>query len=174
MPGRTPYEPHEQTSKSTRPTDSRARPRSTPYPPEARNAEPHAVVAHRQITLQITGRYHTAAPHPIEARFKRGGDVKGGIGEQRGREPDGIGDGTPCGTPPRTGLRTGLRGDTPGFGVLLREQQEHALKPVLKPRGHWSARAASTGHYVRCAVREADQHGSRSWFTEAGLTWVMA
>ena len=80
-------EPHKPTSKPTPPTDSRARPRPNP----GTHASPH--------TTPLSSRTH----HPI----KRGGGDGDGDGartwEQRGREPDGIGDGTP----PRTGRRGG-------------------------------------------------------------------
>ena len=67
-------EPHKPTSKPTPPTDSRAR----PHPNPGTHASPYI--------------HHTA--HPIK---RCGGDGDGDgarTWEQRGREPDGIGDGT--------------------------------------------------------------------------------
>ena len=96
-------EPHKPTSKPSTPhTDSRAR----PHPNPGTHASPHTT-------------------HPI----KRGGGDGDGDGartwEQRGREPDGIGDGTP----PRTGRRGGKR---------LRH-------PRAADRAHSSCPAARTG-----------------------------
>ena len=80
-----------------------------------------------------------AAPH--HNTRKRGGGDGDGDGartwEQRGREPDGIGDGTP----PRAGWHGGKR---------LRH-------PRAADRAHGSCPAARTGHdYARCAAREAE------------------
>ena len=81
------------------------------------------------------------APHHTTHTRKRGGGDGDGDGartwEQRGREPDSIGDGTP----PRTGRRGGKR---------LRH-------PRAADRAHGSCPAARTGHdYARCAAREAE------------------
>ena len=108
-------EPHKPTSKPTPPTDSRARPHPNP------------------------GTH--ASPHTTPLTRKRGGGDGDGDGartwEQRGREPDGIGDGTP----PRTGRHGGKR---------LRH-------PRAADRAHGSCPAARTGHdYARCAAREAE------------------
>ena len=79
--------------------------------------------------------------HPI----KRGGGDGDGDGartwEQRGRDPDGIGDGTP----PRAGRRGGKR---------LRHPRE-------ADRAHGSCPAARTGHeYARCGARSRRQKAS--------------
>ena len=108
-------EPHKPTSKPTPPTDSRARPHPNP------------------------GTH--ASHHTTPLTRKRGGGDGDGDGartwEQRGREPDGIGDGTP----PRTGRHGGKR---------LRH-------PRAADRAHGSCPAARTGHdYARCAAREAE------------------
>ena len=105
-------EPHKPTSKPSTPhTDSRAR----PHPNPGTHASPHTT-------------------HPI----KRGGGDGDGDGartwEQRGREPDGIGDGTP----PRTGGRGGKRLD----------QHQRAAD-----RAHGSCPAARTGHDYRYLSR---------------------
>ena len=88
-------EPHKPTSKPTPPTDSRARPHPNP------------------------GTH--ASPHTTPLTRKLGGGNGDGDGartwEQRGREPDGIGDGTP---PPRTGRR--------GVGTVLNRYVSKVLE----------------------------------------------
>ena len=81
------------------------------------------------------------APHHTTHTRKRGGGDGDGDGartwEQRGREPDGIGDGTP----PRTRRRGGKR----------------LWRPRTADHAHGSCPAARTGHdYARCAAREAE------------------
>ena len=85
-------------------------PQNQPHPPTHAPDQPH--------TRRNPGTH--ASPHTTPLTRKRGGGDGDGDGartwEQRGREPDGIGDGTP----PRTGRRGGKRLFLRLFGIRER------------------------------------------------------